>query len=271
MSFAVDSKDRQDAGTGPGGPVSRFLRLIRFSHTVFALPFALGALVVAANGLPSVRTFLLVVVCMVFARMAAMLFNRLVDWSLDQRNPRTASRHLLVSKTMAVGLLVLSSAGFFLAAAAINRLTFLLAPVALVVIFFYSFTKRFTSATHFFLGLALAIAPVGAWIAQTGRVDLAPLVLGAGVICWAAGFDLIYATQDYDFDRREGIRSLVVKLGIARSLRLAQLLHLAMLAALIVFGVTAQLGRIYYGGMPLVAASLFYEHKTEKLDLAERS
>src|SRR5438132_5698950 len=268
MSFAVDSKDRQDAGTGPGGPVSRFLRLIRFSHTIFALPFALGALVVAANGLPSLRTFLLVVVCMVFARTAAMLFNRLVDWSLDQRNPRTASRHLLVSKSAALVLLALSSAGFIIAASVINRLTFVLAPVALVVIFFYSFTKRFTSATHFFLGLALAIAPVGAWIAQTGRVDLAPLVLGAGVICWVAGFDLIYATQDYDFDRRERIRSLVVKLGITRTLRLAQILHFAMFAMLIAFGILAQLGVFYYAGMSLVVAALFYEHKTEKLDLA---
>jgi 4-hydroxybenzoate polyprenyltransferase len=242
--------------------------LIRFSHTIFALPFALGALVVAANGLPSLRTFLLVVVCMVFARTAAMLFNRLVDWSLDQRNPRTASRHLLVSKSAALVLLVLSSAGFILAAAAINRLTFLLAPVALALIFFYSLTKRFTSATHFFLGLALAIAPVGAWIAQTGRIDLAPLVLGAGVICWVAGFDLIYATQDYDFDRSEGIRSLVVNLGIARSLRLAQILHFAMFATLIAFGILAQLGLSYYAGMSFVVAALFYEHKTEKLDLA---
>ena len=268
MSFAVDSGDRQHDGTGVGGPVSRFLRLIRFSHTIFALPFALGALVVAANGLPSLRTFLLVVVCMVFARTAAMLFNRLVDWSLDQRNPRTASRHLLVSKSAALVLLALSSAGFIWAAAAINRLTFLLAPVALVLIFFYSLTKRFTSATHFFLGLALAIAPVGAWVAQTGRIDLAPLVLGAGVICWVAGFDLIYATQDYDFDRREGIRSLVVKLGIARTLRLAQILHFAMFAILIAFGILARLGLFYYAGMPLVVAALFYEHKTEKLDLA---
>src|SRR5881397_3339380 len=250
------------------GPVSRFFRLIRFSHTIFALPFALGALIVAANGLPSLRTFLLVVVCMVFARTAAMLFNRLVDWSLDQRNPRTAARHLLVSKVSALVLLVLSSAGFLLAAGAINRLTFLLAPVALALIFFYSFTKRFTSATHFFLGLALAIAPVGAWIAQTGRVDLAPLVLGAGVICWVAGFDLIYATQDYDFDRREGIRSLVVKLGIARSLRLAQLLHLLTFFALIGFGLTANLSALYYWSMPLIAAALIYEHKIEKLDLA---
>jgi len=251
-----------------GGPIVRFLRLIRFSHTIFALPFALGALVVAANGLPSLRTFSLVVVCMVFARTAAMLFNRLVDWSLDQRNPRTASRHLLVSKSAALVLLALSSAGFILAAGTINRLTFLLAPVALALIFFYSLTKRFTSATHFFLGLALAVAPVGAWIAQTGRIDIAPIILGAGVICWVAGFDLIYATQDYDFDRREGIRSLVVKLGIARSLQLAQLLHLLTLAALVGFGLVAKLGWVYYCAMLLVAAALVYEHKIEKFDLA---
>ena len=252
-----------------GGPVSRFLRLIRFSHTIFALPFALGALVVAANGWPSWRILFLVIVCMVFARTAAMVFNRLVDWSLDQRNPRTASRHLLLSKSAAQVLLVMSSAGFVVAAAAINRLTFILAPIALALIFFYSVTKRFTSATHFFLGLALAIAPVGAWIAQTGQIDLAPVVLGAGVICWVAGFDLIYATQDYDFDRREGIRSLVVKLGIARSLRLAQLLHLLTFAALIGFGLVARLGAVYFWAMPIVAAALFYEHKTAtNLDLA---
>jgi 4-hydroxybenzoate polyprenyltransferase len=251
-----------------GGSIARFLRLIRFSHTIFALPFALGALVVAANGWPSLRIFLLVIACMVFARTAAMLFNRLVDWSLDQRNLRTAARHVLVSKRAAQVFLVLSSAGFVLTAAAINRLTFILAPVALALIFFYSVTKRFTSATHFFLGLALAIAPIGAWIAETGRIDLAPIVLGAGVICWVAGFDVIYATQDYDFDRREGIRSLVVKLGVVRSLRLAQLLHLLTFAALIGFGLAAKLGASYYWSMPLIAAALFYEHKTEKLDLA---
>ena len=253
---------------GAGGPVSRFLRLIRFSHTIFALPFALGALIVAANGWPSLRILVLVIVCMAFARTAAMLFNRVVDWSLDQRNPRTASRHLLISKSGAIVLLAVSSGGFLLAAAAINRLTLILAPVALALIFFYSLTKRFTSATHFFLGLALAIAPIGAWIAQTGRIDLAPVILAAGVICWVAGFDLIYATQDYDFDRRERIRSLVVKLGIARSLHLAQLLHLLTFAALIIFGAVAQLGPVYYWSMPLIAVALFYEHKTEKLDLA---
>ena len=250
------------------GRVGRFLRLIRFSHTIFALPFALAALIVAANGWPSLNILLLVILCMVFARTAAMLFNRLVDWSLDQRNPRTASRHLLVPKLSAVILLTLSSAGFLLTASSINWLTFLLAPVALALIFFYSLTKRFTSATHFFLGLALAIAPIGAWIAQTGTIDPAPVVLAAGVICWVAGFDLIYATQDYDFDRREGIRSLVVKLGITRSLRLAQGLHLVTFVALIGFGFVAKLGAIYYWSLPLIAAALYYEHKTEKRDLA---
>jgi 4-hydroxybenzoate polyprenyltransferase len=250
------------------GPIGRFLRLIRFSHTIFALPFALAALIVAANGWPSFKILLLVIVCMVFARTAAMLFNRLVDWSLDQRNPRTASRHLLVPKLTAVALLTLSSAGFLLTASAINRLTCVLAPVALALIFFYSVTKRFTSATHFFLGLALAIAPIGAWIAQTGAIDVAPIVLAIAVICWVSGFDLIYATQDYDFDRREGIRSLVVKLGITRSLHVAQVLHLLAFVALFAFGFVAQLGALYYWSLPLIAAALVYEHKTEKRDLA---
>lgn len=253
----------------PGNPLSRFLRLIRFSHTVFALPFALGALVVAANGLPSGRTLLLVLVCMVCARTAAMLFNRFVDWSLDQRNPRTASRHLLVPKSILLVGLIVSSAAFLAAASAINRLTFVLSPLALAIVFFYSLTKRFTAATHFFLGLALAVSPIGAWVAQRGDVDLAPFVLAIGVICWVAGFDLIYATQDFEFDRREGVRSLVVKLGIVHSLRLAQLLHLLLLAALIGFGLVAKLGPIYFCAMLLVAVALVYEHRSARsLDVA---
>jgi 4-hydroxybenzoate polyprenyltransferase len=251
------------------GPVARFLRLIRFSHTIFALPFALGALIVSANGRPSPRILFLVLACMVCARTAAMLFNRLVDWSLDQHNPRTAARHLLLSKPAVLVLLLLSSAGFLVAAAMINWLTFLLSPLALALLFFYSLTKRFTAATHFFLGLALAIGPVGAWIAQTGNVNLAPMILASGVICWVAGFDLIYATQDYDFDRREKIHSLVVKLGIERSLRLAQLLHATMLVALIGFGLMAKLGPVYFGAMPLVAAALAFEHRSAReLDVA---
>ncbi len=253
----------------PGNALGRFLRLIRFSHTIFALPFALGALVVAANGLPSGRTLLLVLVCMVCARTAAMLFNRFVDWSLDQRNPRTASRHLLLPKSVVLVALIVSSAAFLAAAGAINRLTFVLSPLALAIVFFYSLTKRFTAATHFFLGLALAISPIGAWIAQRGDVDLAPFVLAIGVICWVAGFDLIYATQDFEFDRQEGIRSLVVAMGIARTLRVAQLLHVLMLAMLIGFGFAAKLGAIYFIAMPVVAVALVYEHRSARsLDVA---
>jgi len=249
--------------------ITRFLRLVRFSHTVFALPFALGALLVAANGRPTLRTLLLVLACMVLARTAAMLFNRLSDWSLDQKNPRTATRHRLLERSIVWALLVISAVGFLIASAAINRTTALLAPLALLITLFYSLTKRFTSATHFFLGLALAIAPAGAWIAETGRLDFPPLVLGAGVICWVAGFDLIYATQDFDFDRREGLRSLVVRLGIARSLRLAQWLHFFMFLALVAFGFIAKLGIVYYAAMPLVAAALYYEHRSARqLDLA---
>jgi 4-hydroxybenzoate polyprenyltransferase len=249
--------------------VTRFLRLIRFTHTIFALPFALGALLVASDGRPTLRTLLLVLACMILARTAAMLFNRVVDWSFDQRNPRTAARHRLVGKPVAWTLLVISSIGFLGTSAAINRTTGFLAPIALLIIFFYSLTKRFTNATHFFLGLALAAAPAGAWIAQTGRLDLPPLVLGAGVICWVAGFDLIYATQDVDFDRQEGLRSLVVKLGVIRSLRLAQWLHFFMFLALVAFGFVAKLGPIYYAAMPFVAAALIYEHRSAaKLDLA---
>jgi 4-hydroxybenzoate polyprenyltransferase len=261
----MNLQDRQaEAMSRLGGRLGRFLRLIRFSHTIFALPFALGALIVSANGWPSPRILLLVLVCMVCARTAAMLFNRLVDWSLDQRNPRTATRHLLLPKPVVVISLLLSSTGFFFAAATINWLTFLLSPIALTVVFFYSLTKRFTAATHFFLGLALAIAPIGAWIAQTGHIDLAPMILALGVICWVAGFDLIYATQDYDFDRRENIHSLVLKLGMGRSLRVAQLLHGAMFATLIGFGLVAKLGPIYFWAMPLVAAALVFEHRSAR-------
>ncbi len=252
-----------------GNALERFLRLIRFSHTIFALPFALGALLVAANGMPSARTLLLVLVCMVCARTAAMLFNRFVDWSLDQRNPRTASRHLLLPKSGVLVALIVSSAAFLAAASAINRLTFVLSPLALAIVFFYSLTKRFTAATHFFLGLALAVSPIGAWIAQRGDVELAPFVLAIGVISWVAGFDLIYATQDFEFDRREGLRSLVVAMGIARTLRVAQLLHVLMLVMLIGFGFAAKLGTIYFIAMPVVVAALVYEHRSARsLDVA---
>jgi len=247
-----------------GGAFARFLRLIRFSHTVFALPFALSALVVSSNGRPNLKIVLLVLGCMITARTAAMLFNRFIDWEIDQRNPRTQSRHLLATRNIIFICLIFSSALFVFFAANINRLTFALSPIALGIIFFYSLTKHFTDATHFFLGLALGIAPVAAWIAQTGRLELSPLVLAFGVVCWVSGFDLIYATQDYDFDRDEGLHSLVVRLGLAASLRVAQFLHLLMLLALIAFGITAKLGPIYFAAMIPIAAALFYEHRSAR-------
>jgi 4-hydroxybenzoate polyprenyltransferase len=219
---------------------------------------------VAADGRPSLRIVLLVLACMVTARTAAMLFNRLVDWEIDQRNPRTATRHLLAIKPVVLISLVLSSALFVLFAANINRLTFALSPVALGIIFFYSLTKHFTDATHFFLGLALGVAPIAAWIAQTGRIELPPLILALGVVCWVSGFDLIYATQDHDFDRQEGLHSLVVRLGLAATLRLAQFLHLVMLMALIAFGMIAKLGTVYFASMVPISATLIYEHRSAR-------
>src|SRR5436305_8987265 len=186
-----------------GSAFARFLRLIRFSHTLFALPFALAALVVSANGRPTPKIVLLVLGCMITARTAAMLFNRFADWEIDQRNPRTQNRHLLATRNIIFICLIFSSALFVFFAANINRLTFALSPIALGIIFFYSLTKHFTDATHFFLGLALGIAPVAAWIAQTGRLDFPPLLLARGVLCRESGCDPIYATQDYDFDRQE--------------------------------------------------------------------
>lgn len=248
--------------------LSRVLTFIRFSHTVFALPFALGSMFVAANGLPSWRLCGLIILAMAAARTAAMSFNRLADWQMDQRNPRTAGRHKLISWAGAAALCAGSAAAFVAVAWAINPLCFALSPVALLLVFFYSLTKRFTSLCHFFLGLALAVSPVGAWLAVTGQFALPPLILAAGVVFWVAGFDLIYATQDYEFDRREGLHSMVVRLGIPLSLQLAQALHAVMFLLLVGFGLAAGLGSIYFGSLALVLAALIYEHRVAvRLDL----
>ena len=247
----------------------KFLQFIRFSHTIFALPFALGAMFVASNGLPSARLFALVVLAMVFARTAAMTFNRLADWDIDKRNPRTEGRHRLVPKSQAIAGCIASSVLFLATTWFINPLCFALSPVALLIVFFYSFTKRFTDYAQVFLGIALAVAPVGAWLAVTGQFAWPPLVLAAAVLCWVAGFDIIYATQDYEVDRREELHSLVVRLGIPRALSTATALHLAALIGLIVFGILAHLGTIYFASLALVLAALVYEHLlARKGDLA---
>lgn len=250
-------------------PFVRFLTFIRFSHTVFALPFALGAMVVAANGWPAARIFGLILLAMASARTAAMTFNRLADWEIDKRNPRTVGRHKLVSRNGAISGLIVSSGLFILVSWRINWPCFLFSPLALVILFFYSLTKRFTSLAQFFLGLALGIAPIGAWLAVQGRLALPPFVLGLGVILWVAGFDMIYACQDYEIDKKEGLKSMVVRLGIDRSLVWAQALHLLMFATLIGFGYVAGLGKIYFGSLTLVVVALVYEHRVaRKLDMA---
>lgn len=241
--------------------IRRALVFIRFSHTVFALPFALGSMLVAAQGWPSGRIFGLSVLCMIFARSAAMLFNRLADWRIDQQNPRTQGRHTLVSRPLAVTLLVICAGAFVAVTAFINPLCFRLSPVALGIIFFYSLTKRFTHLTQLFLGLALSVSPVGAWLAVTGEFAWPPLVLALGVLLWVAGFDLIYATQDYEFDRQAGLHSMVVWLGIEKSLRLAVLFHGAMWVLLGVFGWLAGLGWVYGVGLIMTAGTLVYEHR----------
>ena len=248
------------SGRREGGAVPRMLRFVRFSHTIFALPFALGSMLVAARGIPAVRTIALILLCMVLARTAAMIFNRLADWHLDQRNPRTADRHTLVSKVAAAAVLVGSSVAFVATTWWINRICFWLSPVALALVFFYSLTKRFTVGSHFFLGLALAVAPVGAWLAVTGAFALPPLVLALGVLLWVAGFDIIYATQDYEFDKRERLHSIVVKLGVERSLQWAQRLHWLMLAVLGAFGWTARLGPAFFASTGMIAVALLFEH-----------
>src|ERR1700741_3900305 len=196
--------------------INKWLSFVRFSHTIFALPFALAAMCVAARenrGWPGWRTFLLILAAMVSARTCAMAFNRIVDRKFDALNPRTKNRHLpsgQISLVSAISLCAISAAGLIAASWFLNSICFYLSPVALLVICFYSLTKRFTDYTHVYLGVAVALAPIGAWLAVRGSFHLLPLVLALAVVLWLVGFDIIYSTQDYDFDRQHGLHSLVV-------------------------------------------------------------
>ena len=244
-------------------------RMIKFSHSVFALPFALASAAVAANGRVPWRELPWIVVAMIGARSAAMGFNRLADQAIDARNPRTAGRELprgVLSRGevwMFVGVSALALIG---AAAMLNPLCLLLSPVALLVVMGYSYTKRFTSLSHLVLGLALSIAPVGAWLAVRGRFDVAPVFLALAVLCWVAGFDTIYSCQDVDFDRREGLRSLPALLGIARALTVSRVLHVAAVILLAALYTCAPLHPVYLVGVGAVATLLVYEHSLVSAD-----
>ncbi len=250
------------------------LEMIRFEHSVFALPFALtGALLAIRDGGLSRSEagwkLAWIVVAMVGARSAAMTFNRILDAEIDARNPRTRGRHLptgLLSKTFAWAFLAASSLVFLAAARALNPLCLRLAPPALAFVFFYSYTKRFTSFSHLILGLALGIAPAAAWIAVRGSLDLRILWLTAAVTFWTAGFDIIYACQDFEFDRNEGLFSYPRLFGIRNALLISRLFHLVMLVSLLGLFRSFGLGALSLAGVAAVALLLLYEHSLVKPD-----
>lgn len=250
------------------------LEMIKFEHSVFALPFALTAALLAAREQRMTAgalgwKLLWIVPAMVGARSAAMTYNRLVDADIDARNPRTKERHLpkgTLSKAFSWGFLGASVLLFLIAARMLNPLCFYLAPLALAVVLFYSFTKRFTSYSHLILGFALGMSPAAAWIAISASLDPRILWLTAAVTFWTAGFDVIYACQDYEFDRREGLHSAPRRFGIAGALWISRLLHLAMMASLAALAASFGLGWLSVAGIAAVGALLVYEHRLVKAD-----
>ncbi len=252
----------------------KWASFVKLSHTLFALPFALASMVVAARdqgGWPGWRTFGLVLAAMVSARTCAMAFNRIADREFDAQNPRTANRDLPAGRIPLASawlLCVLSGLGLVVASCFLNKICFYLSPVALFAVGFYSFTKRFTDFTHIFLGVALALAPIGAWLAVKGgfvfwpmrESAILPLLLAAAVVFWLVGFDIIYALQDYEFDRTHGLHSLVVRWGPDNALKAAFLSHLLMWALLALFGLLSRFRVAYLVGLVIILGSLLLEH-----------
>jgi 4-hydroxybenzoate polyprenyltransferase len=243
---------------------AEYLSLVRFSHTIFALPFALASALWAAQGLPSWRTTGLLLLAMVTCRNAAMAFNRLVDARIDAMNPRTQGRHLpsgRLAKPEVWGFFALNCLGFIATCYALNRLAFALSLPTLAAVCGYSLTKRFTSYSHFALGFAIAISPAGAWVAVTGTLGLPSMLLALALGLWIAGFDIIYATQDESFDRQAGLNSLVVRLGRPGALRAAAATHLATFLALLGFSWQTGQAWPFQIGLVLVAMGLVYLHR----------
>jgi len=251
--------------------------LVMFSHSLFALPFGLAGMLLAADGLPSLRTFFWILVSLVGARNAANAINRLIDLRYDAANPRTAQRHLprgLVTAGEVLGLSIIGFALLFLGAWQLNTLCLMLAPVAVLILVGYSYTKRFTWASHLVLGFACGIAPTASWLAVTGHFALPPILLSGAVMCWVAGFDIIYATQDVAFDRQAGLHAIPARFGIPNALRIARGLHLVVILLLLSLPRSlgflapphATLGLFYYLGLLVVSGLLFWEHLLVKPD-----
>jgi len=239
------------------------LEMVKIEHTIFALPFAFLGALLAVRGLPRPAQIGWILLAMVGARSAAMAFNRLVDLPFDARNPRTANRALpqkRLTPAFVILFIIASSAVLVFAASMLNRLSLELSPLALGIVFFYSYTKRFTWLTHIFLGISLACAPMGAWIALRGDIALSPLILGLAVVLWVAGFDVIYSCQDVEFDRGESIYSVPKRFGIKAALWISAALHLIMLAILGILFWRERLGGISFAGLAVVGLLLAYEH-----------
>jgi 4-hydroxybenzoate polyprenyltransferase len=239
------------------------LEMIKWEHSIFALPFALTGAMLAAGGWPHASQIFWIVACMVLARSAGMSFNRWADASLDADNPRTKMRAIpagLLSRDFVAGFTIVASILFLLAASRLNRLTLLLAPAELAILLAYSYTKRFTRWSHLFLGFALGTAPAAAWIAIRGSLDPRILILTLVVLCWVGGFDTLYACQDAEHDRRVGLKSIPASIGVPRAFALARGLHIVMLALLVWLTKLFALGAIAWIGIVMVAALLFYEH-----------
>jgi len=242
--------------------LTRLGSFIRFSHTVFALPFALIAMFVAARGLPKAAVFGWIIVCAVAARTLAMCFNRLMDWEIDKLNPRTEGRHKLVSKPQAWTVLIASGALAVWASHQLNFLCFALSPLMVLILCFYSLTKRFTPFSHLFLGLALSVAPMGAWAAvRATLLEFEPYILATSVLLWTFGFDLIYSTLDTEFDRAHGLFSFPARFGVPAALSTAKILHCAAALGFLSFGWMAQLGAGYTVGCAIALVGLFWEHR----------
>jgi 4-hydroxybenzoate polyprenyltransferase len=239
------------------------LEMVKIEHTIFALPFALMGAFLAARDLPRLVQIGWILVAMVGARSAAMAFNRLVDLPFDSENPRTLNRALpkkQLTRGFVIVFILISSALLVFAASQLNRLSLELSPLALAIIFFYSYTKRFTWWTHIFLGVSLACAPIGAWIAIRGDLTSTPLIMGIAVVLWVAGFDIIYSCQDVDFDRQEALHSIPKRFGVAGALWISAGLHLAMIVVLAFLFWREGLGSISLVGLLIVGALMTYEH-----------
>jgi 4-hydroxybenzoate polyprenyltransferase len=243
--------------------LSTYLSFVRFSHSVFALPFALtGALLASRLHPVTWRHVAWIIVCMVTARSAAMGFNRLVDARFDAANPRTAAREIpagRMSTTEATVFVVVMSIAFVAASAQLSWLCFILSPLALIIVFWYSLAKRYVWGTQLFLGLAMAVAPVGGWLAAGGGLAWEPWILGLAIALWVGGFDVLYACQDLDVDRRQHLKSIPVRFGVVRSLLISRAMHISAVVCLALLGVIAGLGPVYFVGVAVVAGLLVYE------------